>query len=265
MPAGRLVCGGTSTRPLAAASELITCEACRPAERIFPAASTFTRMKCRRGPGFDSGSASTPGCRGEQKSGLIPAKDKRPTGFDRDFPELQLTAGPFEGDSDEIHVTDRHAARSHDHLAFGEGLFQRLPRRVERVGDEREHLGNCSSATQQRAQADAVAVINLAWPQRLARLSQFRASRQQAGDWPSSHANMGTPGSGQQTDSTGGQKLTCLGEQLPPFHVFSAVADVFRWFGGVQEQHLARIARLDSGILLYHDRIGPGWQGRTGE
>src|SRR5712692_291758 len=45
VPAGHVVCGGTSTRPLAAAREPSECEACMPAERTLPDSSTVTRMK----------------------------------------------------------------------------------------------------------------------------------------------------------------------------------------------------------------------------
>src|ERR1043166_1188092 len=66
-PAGKVVCGGTSTRPLALASELSMCEAWRPAECTSPEASTITRMKWRRSARLLNGSASVAGHGGQSR------------------------------------------------------------------------------------------------------------------------------------------------------------------------------------------------------
>ena len=53
------------------------CEACNPAACTCPAASTRTRMKCRRSPRLTSGTANTPGCAGNSKS-VAPVSFKMP-------------------------------------------------------------------------------------------------------------------------------------------------------------------------------------------
>src|SRR5439155_8655176 len=68
VPTGRVVSGGTSSKPLAAASELSTWLAWTPAEETFPSGSILTREKCRREPRLLITSAKVPGWAGSEMS-----------------------------------------------------------------------------------------------------------------------------------------------------------------------------------------------------
>src|SRR5690349_20029587 len=104
-------------------------------------------------------------------SGGQTAENERAAGFDRHFPELEISSKFNEGLCDKIHYTHRNTAGGIDNIALFERAGQCQPGRLEHVRDERINSWNGSGFPNQAGDACPVAFIYLARCEGLSRLS----------------------------------------------------------------------------------------------
>ena len=155
-----------------------------------------------------------------------------------------------------IFVADRNPAAGDDQIAAGRRVAQRRAGGSQRVFDDAQVLHFAARGLQQRAQREAVAVVDGTRAQRLARHHQLVAGREDGHPRPAQHTQAGGTNRRRQPQRLRIQALAACQHGRTLEYVFATAANPLAGPGhGVDTHHAAIKCHA---LLLHHHRVGAG-------
>ncbi|KTC41256.1 hypothetical protein AO269_02735 [Pseudomonas putida] len=180
------------------------------------------------------------------------AEGQRLAGFDRQFPEGQLTL-LAQGDAEKIGFAHRDAPRGQNQVHITQRR-QALACLLQIVGQNPGVHHFAAQPTQGTAQHLTIAVVDLSGPQRLTRFDQFIACRQYRHPWSANHVDMGLPHGRQQSQLDRAQSSARHQQAVADTGFLPLRTDVLANSQGLVEAHPLII--LDASVFLHFHAVG---------